>query len=132
MLIARHATCSEKGFLRGTETPGAPNPQDKVASDRPAVTFWLEPGRVAHAAGLSHLLRGQRGPCTRLKSEGSSAGETELSVGAGPHPPSQVSLVDAKPRRRTERFPISPFFRLRTPSFPMGLWPRFKVSRLCV
>ena len=48
-----------------------------------------------------------------------------------PPPPSQVSLVEARPRRSTERFPISPVFRLRTPSLPMGLWPRFRVSRLC-
>lgn len=40
--------------------------------------------------------------------------------------------MEAKPRRSTERFPISPFFRLRTPSLPMGLWPRLRVSRLCV
>ena len=47
-----------------------------------------------------------------------------------PPPPSQVSLVEANPKRSTERFPISPVFRLRTPSLPMGLWPRFSVSRL--
>uniref|UniRef100_A0A480IWY7 Protein phosphatase 1 regulatory subunit 37 n=1 Tax=Sus scrofa TaxID=9823 RepID=A0A480IWY7_PIG len=46
--------------------------------------------------------------------------------------PSHVSLVEARPRRSTLRLPMRPFLRLRTPSFPMGLWPRFSVSRLCV
>lgn len=46
--------------------------------------------------------------------------------------PSQDSLVEARPSLSTERLAISPSFSLWTPSLPTELWPRFKVSRLCV
>lgn len=47
-------------------------------------------------------------------------------------PPSHDSLVEARPSLSTERLAISPSFSLWTPSLPTELWPRFRVSRLCV
>lgn len=47
-------------------------------------------------------------------------------------PPSQDSLVQARPSLSTERLAISPSFSLWTPSFPTELWPRFRVSKLWV
>lgn len=47
-------------------------------------------------------------------------------------PPSQDSLVEARPSLSTERLAMSPSFSLWTPSLPTELWPRFRVSRLWV
>lgn len=40
--------------------------------------------------------------------------------------------MEASPSRSTERLAINPSFSLWTPSLPTELWPRFRVSRLCV
>lgn len=57
---------------------------------------------------------------------------TAAEPGGSERPPSQDSLVEARPSRSTERLAISPSFSLWTPSLPTELWPRFRVSRLCV
>lgn len=134
----------EKGFSRGVGSRQRHRTHgDAVVSARPAAAFRLEPGCVSpppqnraaqtdRTASSGTEERPRRPPRVPEFSAGPRRRPKPGSFSAELHPPSQVSLVDAKPRRRTERFPINPFFRLRTPSLPMGLWPRFRVSRLCV